>query len=514
MRRALVALLASVVLSACTLMPHYQRPQSPVPDTWPSDAHATASGMAPSGTTAGPEPAAHAPGDGGSLTGVPADQIGWREFFTDPRLQRLIEIALENNRNLRIAVLNVAASQAQFRVQRGVLFPSISATGSEIVQKFPSNGAFSLGGLGGSGSNLAIPTGGQSSTFRYFNAGIGFTNYELDLFGRERSLTAEAFEQYLAQNESRRSTQISLVGEVATDYFSVLSDQALVKLTQDTLRTDTESYELTKAMYDHDTTTLLALRQSESVVDAARASLAQYQRQLAEDVHALTLVVGQELPADLPQGKDIEQTNLLASLPAGLPSALLARRPDILSAEHGLRAANANIGAARAAFFPSIQLTASGGSATNRLSSLFSKGTGTWSFNPTITLPIFTGGQNRANLDLSHIEKNIAIARYELTIQTAFREVSDALSARGTYVEQLGSQEALVAADTDAYRLAQMRFRQGVDSYLSTLDAQRSLYSAQQTLVALRAADLTNQVTLYKALGGGWAQHTVARLEP
>ncbi|HEY2590133.1 MAG TPA: efflux transporter outer membrane subunit, partial [Steroidobacteraceae bacterium] len=487
MTRALVASLASVVLSACTLMPHYQRPRSPVPDRWPSDAHATASGMAPSANTAGREPAAHAPVVGSSPTGIPADQIGWHEFFTDPRLRRLIEIALENNRNLRIAVLNVAASQAQFRVQRGVLFPSISATGSELVQKFPSNGAFSLGGLGGgTGSNLAIPTGARSSTFRYFNAGIGFTNYELDLFGRERSLTTEAFEQYLAQNESRRSTQISLVGEVATDYFAVLSDLALVKLTQDTLRTDTESYELTKAMYDHDTTTLLALRQSESVVDAARTSLAQYQRQLAEDVHALTLVVGQELPADLPQGKDIEQTNLLASLPAGLPSALLARRPDILSAEHALRAANANIGAARAAFFPSIQLTASGGSATNRLSSLFGKGTGTWSFNPTITLPIFTGGQNRANLDLSHIERNIAIARYELTIQTAFREVSDALSARGTYVEQLGSQEALVAADADAYRLAQMRFRQGVDSYLSTLDAQRSLYSAQQTLVALR----------------------------
>jgi multidrug efflux system outer membrane protein len=482
------ASIAVAALSACTLMPDYQRPQSPVPDRWPAEAgDATAAASA----------------------GVSADRIGWRDFFTDPRLQRLIEIALENNRNLRIAVLNVAASEAQFRVERGNLFPAISATGSELIERLPPGAVPS--GVGGSfGGSAAIPTGAGGYTYRYLSAGIGFTNYELDLFGRERSLTTQAFEQYLAQTESRRSMQISLVAEVATDYFATLADEALVQLTHETLRSEIESYELIMAMYDRDTTTLLSLRQAQSAVEGARASLAQYERQLAQDIHALRLVLGREIPADLPPAKDMNTEGLLARVPEDLPSNLLIRRPDILSAEHALRAANANIGAARAAFFPSIQLTASGGTASNRLKYLFGSGTGTWSFAPTITLPIFTGGQNRANLDLAHIEKNVAIAQYELVIQTAFREVSDTLSARGTYIDQRRAQEALVAADADAYRLAEMRFRLGVDSYLATLDAQRSRDVAQQGLITVRQAELENQVTLYKAFGGGWQQRTVA----
>jgi outer membrane protein, multidrug efflux system len=486
--RLVPALLATAALSACTLMPHYHRPESPVAERWPAE----------SGDTAAAAP------------GVSADQIGWRDFFTDPRLERLIEVALENNRNLRIAVLNVAASEAQFRVERGNLFPAISASGSGLTERVPANGALPLGGNIGSSTSPQVPSGAEATTFRYYTAGIGFTNYELDLFGRERSLTAAAFEQYLAQSESRRSTQISLVAEVATDYFSVLADEALVKLTHETLQSETESYELTLTMYEHDTTTLLSLRQAESAVEAARASLAQYERQLAQDTHALTLVLGQEIPADLPAAKDLDTEGLLAPVPAGLPSDLLTRRPDILSAEHTLRSANANIGAARAAFFPSLELTASGGTASNRLQGLFRPGSATWTFAPTITLPIFTGGQNVANLDLAHVEKKIGVAQYELAIQTAFREVSDALSARGTYIDQRRAQQALVAADADAYRLAQMRFRSGVDNYLATLDAQRSLYAAQQGLVAVRQAELANQVTLYKALGGGWQQHTVA----
>jgi outer membrane protein, multidrug efflux system len=490
MMTRIVASLTLLALSACTLMPHYQRPDSPVPDQWPADAG---------------DPAAAA------SASISADQIGWRDFFTDPRLQRLIEIALENNRSLRIAVLNVAASEAQFRVERGNLFPAISATGSGLAERLPANGALPLGGVGGSGgSSTKVPSGSAATTFHYYTAGIGFTNYELDLFGRERSLTTQAFEQYLSQSDSRRSTQISLVAEVAIDYFAILADEALVKLTHETLQSEIESYELTMAMYQRDTTTLLSLRQAESAVEAARASLAQYERQLAQDTHALSLVLGQTIPADLPPAKDMNAEGLLAQVPEGLPSNLLTHRPDILSAEHALRAANANIGAARAAFFPSIQLTASGGTASNRLKDLFSAGSGTWSFAPTINLPIFTGGQNRANLDLAHIEKNVGVAKYELSIQTAFREVSDALSARGTYIDQRGAQQALVAADADAYRLAQMRFRSGVDNYLATLDAQRSLYAAQQGLVAVRQAELANQVTLYKALGGGWQQHTVA----
>jgi multidrug efflux system outer membrane protein len=489
MRRRILASLAIVALSACSFIPHYQRPQSPVPDRWPADTSAA------SGTSA---------------AGLSADQIGWKDVCTDPRLQRLVEIALENNRNLRVAVLNVAATEAQFRIERGNLFPAISATGSGLAERLPENGGLPLGATAGSGGSALQPTGGTASTFHYYSAGIGFTNYELDLFGRQRSLTTEAFEQYLAQSEAQRSTQISLVAEVATVYFAVLADQALLKLTMQTLQSETESYELTRAMYDRDTATLLSLRQAESVVDAARASLAQYQRQLEQDTHALTLVLGQEIPADLPPATDINAEGLLAAVPAGLPSDLLTHRPDILSAEHNLRAANANIGAARAAFFPSIQLTASGGTASNRLNGLFRSGTGTWTFAPSITLPIFSGGQNVANLDLAHIEKNVAVAQYELAIETAFREVSDALSSRETYVDQRQAQAALVAADADAYRLAEMRFRSGVDSYLSTLDAQRSLYAAAQGLVSVRQAELANQVTLYKALGGGWQQRTVS----
>jgi multidrug efflux system outer membrane protein len=502
MKRILTAWLAAAALSACTLMPHYQRPQSPVSDRWPADAGApmTAASAAGPGVT-----------PGAAQPGVSADQIGWRDFFTDPRLARLIEIALDNNRNLRIAVLNVSASEAQFRIQRGNLFPAISATGSGVLEKLPANGALPLGGVGGSGGSSLVPSGTGATTFRYYSAGIGFTNYELDLFGRQRSLTTAAFEQYLAQSETRRSTQISLVAEVASDYLAVLADEALVNLTAETLQSQLESYQLTRAMYDRETTTLLSLRQVESSVESARASLAQYQRQRAQDTHALTLVLGREVPTDLlPASGDIYAEGWLAEVPAGLPSDLLTHRPDLLSAEHALRSANANIGAARAAFLPSIQLTGSGGTASGRLGDLFGRGTSTWSFAPTITLPIFAGGQNVANLDLARIEKNVAVAQYELAIQTAFREVSDGLSARGTYLQQRSAQEALVAADADAYRLAEMRFRSGVDSYLATLDAQRSLYAAQQGLVAVRQAELANRVTLYKALGGGWQAHTAS----
>ncbi|HTA14826.1 MAG TPA: efflux transporter outer membrane subunit, partial [Solirubrobacteraceae bacterium] len=350
MKRITLSLIVPAILGACTLMPHYTRPDSPVPNRWPSD---TATGTAETGAAVD-HGGARAPAARGA-------EIGWNDFFEDPRLKRLIRIALDNNRNLRVAVLNVEASEAQFRVQRGNLFPAISANGAELAERFPANGALPLGSLGGSQSNLAVPTGGSASTFHYFSAGIGFTNYELDLFGRQRSLTSEAYEQYLAQAESRRSTQISLVSEVATDYFAVLADEALVELTEQTLKSETESYDLTRAMYESDTTTLLSLRQAESAVDAARASLSQYQRQLAQDRHALTLVLGQEIPTDLSTSVSLEEEHLLADLGPSLPSDLLARRPDILSAEHTLRAANADIGAARAAFFPSIQLTASGG---------------------------------------------------------------------------------------------------------------------------------------------------------
>lgn len=481
---------SAAILAGCTLIPAYHRPPLPVPNRWPAEA--------PAGTAA-PAPRAGA-------AGLPAAEIGWQEFFTDPRLKRLIAIALKNNRNLRIAVLNVEASQAQFRLQRAPLFPSISASGAGLIERLPRNGGFAPGAGGGLGNGLAAEAPG--ATLHEYSAGLGFSSYELDLFGRERSLTQAAFERYLAQRYTRRSVEIGLVSEVASDYFTVLADQALVKLSGATLRSDEESDEITQAMYDHDRTTLLALRQSESAVDGARVSLAEYRGQLANATHALALVLGAPVPGDLPRSETIEREGLLEQVPAGLPSQLISRRPDILSAEHALEANNAGIGAARAAFFPSIELTGSGGSASSSLSTLFAKGTGTWSFAPTINLPLFTGGENRANLDLAHIDKNIAVAKYQLAIQTAFREVSDSLSARATYHDQLESQRALVSADADAYRLADLRFRAGLDSYLPTLTAQLSLYSARQQLITLRQADLTNEVTLYEALGGGWKRRT------
>lgn len=478
MKALALSFVASLAVGGCTLEPGYQRPDLPTATSWPSDAH-TATEVAP--TVAAPA--------------VPADQIGWRDFFDDVRLKRLIEIALENNRNLRVAVLNVAASQAQFHVQRGALFPTISATGSATAEKI-------------SLAEFGLP--GGAVTAHEYSASIGFTSYELDVFGRQRSLTHQAFEEYLAEAETRRSVQISLVSEVAADYFAVLADEALLKITADTLKSQSATYDLTKAMYDHDTTTLLSLRQAESTVDSARASLAQYQRQLALDQHALVLVLGEPLPEDLPPEPTLDNERLLEEVPAGLPSDLLTRRPDILSAEHTLLGANANIGAARAAFFPSITLTASDGSASSKLQNLFSKGTGTWTFAPTINLPIFTGGQNLANLKLSHVQKDISIAQYELAIQTAYHEVSDALASRSTYRQQLLAQDSLVAADAEAYRLAELRYRSGVDSFLNTLDSERSLYSAQQQQVQLKVAALANMVTLYKALGGGWKQRTVS----
>jgi multidrug efflux system outer membrane protein len=516
-RRAMarVSIVATTVLTGCTLAPHYERPALPVSAAWPADTQATAGApaapatAAPSATAAAPSSPA-APTVRSAPPDVAADRIGWHEFFADARLQRLIQIALDNNRNLRVAVLNVAASEAQYRVQRASLFPTIAATGAGVVEKLPSNGAVNVSGGATSGSSSVQAVGAPGSIFRYYTAGIGFTNYELDLFGHQQSLTHQAFEQYLSSAETRRSAQITLVGEVAMDYFAVLADQALLKITQQTLDSESQSYDLTKAMFDRDSTTLLSLRQAETAVDAARANLALYQRQLAQDSHALTLVLGQDVPADLPPGNDIDAQSLLADLPAGLPSDLLARRPDISAAEHTLRAANANIGAARAAFFPSISLTASGGAASTQLSKLFGTGVATWTFAPSISLPLFTGGQNLANLDLAHLQKRIEVAQYELTIQTAFREVSDGLVARGTYREQRAAQEALVAANADAYRLAQLRFRAGVDSFLATLDAERSLYSAQQGLVTLKQAELDNLVTLYKALGGGFYAETQA----
>jgi multidrug efflux system outer membrane protein len=501
-RVAWAGVCATLVLAGCSLIPDYHRPSLPVATSYPT-------GVAYKG--AGPS--------SGHVERL-ADAIGWHNFFADPRLQSLIAIALRNNRDLRVATLNVAAAQAQYRVQRSDLFPQISASTTGELGSLPADSLFPIGANGvaspgtASGGTVpnsaAIPTGNAHIPYHYYSIGVGFTSFELDVFGRLRSLTAQAFEQYLGYADTARSAQISLVAEVASGYLAVRADQALLKLTQDTLASETSTYGLTNAMYKQGTTTLLSLRQAETAVDTARTNLSQYIRQAAQDENALVLLLGEPMPADLPAGKSLYEQGLLSDLPAGLPSDLLFRRPDIVAAEHNLIAANANIGAARAAFFPSISLTGSGGIAGSQLNKLFTGIGTTWSFAPQITIPIFTAGQNQGNLDLAKAQKNIQVAQYEKTIQTAFQEVADGLAARTTYADQVQAQQTLVDATADSLRLSTMLFKAGANNYLPVLTAQQTLYSAQQTLLTLKQAQLANLVTLYKALGGGWNEFTVA----
>lgn len=469
------AALMLAAVTACTLAPHYDRPSAPVPATWTGGSPASVN------TTAAPD-------------------IGWRQFFPDPGMQRLIELALANNRDLRVAALNVQATQAQYRVQRATLFPSVALTGLEQVEKYPA------GVSPTQGASAGISTGGQ--TIRFYEAGVGFTSYEIDFFGKIRSLNRVAFEEYLSTEETRRSTQLSLIAQVVSAYLAVLADETILKVTRETLQSQTTSYDLTKRSLDAGTTTALAFRQAASTVDTAKANLAAYTRQAAQDRNALALLIGGPLPEDISFEADLGTVNLSADLPAGIPSQVLANRPDVLAAEHTLIAANADIGAARAAFFPSITLTGSYGSASTQLSGLFKAGSSAWTFSPQISLPIFAGGANKANLDLSKIEKDIDVAEYEKALQTAFREVDDALAARRTLDDQLAAQRAVLEDTSQSYQLADLRFKNGVDSFLPVLDAQRALYAAQQSVISLELVRLQNMATLYKALGGGMQEAT------
>jgi outer membrane protein, multidrug efflux system len=492
-------------LAGCTLEPHYQRPPPPVTPQWPAMPQSSAT------------PAADSAGSPAQAAGAPtapdaaqrsAAQIGWREFFTDPKLQTLIEQALRYNYDAQIATLNIAAARAQYQIQRAQLFPKISATGSETVEKFPAAVAPLASGAGGGTGVGGIGAASGSGVFRFFDVGVGFTSYELDLFGRIRSLNHAKLQQYLGFVETRRSTQISVIAEVANAYLTWLADQKLLRITEETLNSQQQSLNLIRMSFEGGVATALDLHQAETTVATAQANLAQYLRQVAQDQNALVVLLGAPLPNEFVADVELDEESLLTDLPAGVPSEVLVQRPDILAAEHNLIAANANIGAARAAFFPSILLTGSYGTASTQLSGLFKQGSTAWTFSPQISLPIFAGGANVASLDLAKVQKNILVVQYEQAIQSGFREVADALAGRATLDSQVAADTALVTASRESFRLSNMRFTGGVDNYLGVLDAQRTLYTAQQSLVTVKLARLQNLVTLYKALGGGWYERS------
>lgn len=475
MSKSLLSLaIAAFVLGGCSLIPEYQQPEPPVAGQYPQ----------------GP---AYTPAEAASQA---AAEQGWKQFFHDPALQQLIQVALENNRDLRVAALNIDAYAAQYRISRADLFPAVSANGSGSRQRLPADASQT----------------GESSISSSYSATLGVSAYELDLFGRVRSLNEQALQTYFASEEARRSTQISLVANVANAYLTWQADKELLKVTQDTLATFEESYRLTARSNEVGVASALDLSQSRTSVENAKVQLAKYTRQVAQDENGLTLLLGTAVPSNLTAAKPLSD-DLLSEVPAGLPSDLLQRRPDILAAEHNLKAANANIGAARAAFFPSISLTANAGTLSPDLSGLFKGGSGTWLFQPQINLPIFNAGALSASLDYSKIQKDITVAQYEKSIQTAFQEVSDGLAARQTFNQQLQAQRDLVEANQTYYRLAERRYRIGVDSNLTFLDAQRQLFSSQQSLITDRLSQLVSEVNLYKALGGGWNAQT-AQNEP
>ena len=470
-RPFLPLLLAGTVLSACNLAPKYVRPSGAVPAALPQG------GVYPSAATDAPDVTA----------------IGWRDFFTDDRLRQVIQLGLDNNRDLRLAAANVLQARGQYRVQRADILPSISANGSATY----TNSAGAAASTGGAA------TGGSSTDIQYFSANVGVSAFELDLFGRLRNLSKAALEQYFATEEAQRTTRISLIAEIATAWLTLASDQEQLRLSQDTLKTFQQTLDLTRAQFRIGVASELEARQAETNYQAARNDIATLRTRIAQDQNALNLLAGTTVGADLlPNGLgDAPVTR--DALPANLSSDVLLRRPDVLQAEHQLIAQNANIGAARAAFFPRISLTATLGTISGALGGLFGAGTGTYNVAPSVALPLFDAGRNKGNLDYAKASQQAAVATYEKTIQTAFREVADALAQRGTIDEQVSAQTARANAAQVAAKLSDARYRAGVDSFLVALDAQRTAYAAEQQLVTTRTSRASNLIELYRALGGG-----------
>jgi outer membrane protein, multidrug efflux system len=463
MRCKLSSVLAAALLpflTGCTMIPKYVRPAAPVPPR-----------------LAGAEATAEEP--------LPPD-LPWQQFFTDERERAVIEQALANSRDLRIALLNVERARALYGIQRAELLPTVGVLANASAQRVPGK----------------LTDDEKAYTSKQYTAALGITGFELDLFGRVRSLERSALEQYLATEQAGRAAKMALVAAVAQGYLTVAADADGLRLSKATLEAQQATLVLMQKSRDLGVTSDLELSQIQSQVEAARADVARYTALSAIDRNTLAVLVGAPVkPELLPDG--LSAVGMPHPVRSGLASDVLLRRPDILAAEHQLRSANANIGAARAAFFPRITLTAGVGSLSPELSELLGAGTGTWSFAPQIVAPLFTGGANRARLKASKVDRQIAVAAYERVIQRAFAEVQDALTLQATLVEQQDAEEALVKALDATYRLSEARFKAGLDSYLGVLVAQRALFTAQQALVAVRLAEQANRVTLYKVLGGG-----------
>ena len=468
MRKTLSSVvLMAVFLAGCTLIPKYKRPQAPTPAAWPTGA---------------------AYQEAETSSGVPgAPELKWQEFFTDEKLQKIIKTALNNNRDLRLAALNVQRARALYGIQRAELLPPVDAVGTGSKQRIPAD----------------LSSSGKVKIAEQYSVNLGISSWEIDFFGRIRSLKEQALEEYLSTEQARRSAQILLVSAVANAYLTLAADRESLQLAQSTLKTQEAVYHLVRRRYELGLVSQLDPSRVQTQVDTARGDIARFTRLAAQDENALNLLVGSSSPVPketLPA--DLEGVSPPKDISPGISSEVLLNRPDILAAEHQLKAANANLGAARAAFFPRISLTGALGTASSELSGLFNSGSGTWGLMPQIVAPIFDARLWPA-YEATKVENKIALVQYEKTIQTAFREVADALAVRATVDRQLSAQQSLVDAEAETYRLSEIRYIKGIDSYLSVLDAQRSLYAAEQGLIAIRLARLANQVRLYAVLGGG-----------
>lgn len=460
----LMPLVATLFLAGCiNLAPSYERPEAPISKTWPQgEAYQQSEARR-------------------------AELPEWQSFIKDDRLKQLIQLGLDNSRDLKIAVFNIEKARAQYGVQRSALFPSIGAVANMTRQHTAGT----------------LSSTGQSSTGSQYSAQLAMSSYELDFFGRVRNLNQQALQAYLQTEDARRTTQSTLVSDIANAWLTLGADQALLQMQQTTLKSQEESFKLIEASYKLGAASRLDYEQARSTVAAARASIANYIRAVAQDKNALTLLVGTEVPEDLlPTTIELNAT-LEVSLPEGLPSEVLMNRPDIASAERGMISANANIGAARAAFFPSVSLVASGGAGSTSINDLFKNGSMVWSFSPNINLPIFTGGLNYSNLQAANANQKIAVATYEKTIQSAFKEVADALAVQGTAGTALMAQKDYMESSKKAYELTQEQYKYGAVAYADVMNALRTYVSAQQAYISAELTSASSLVMLYRALGGG-----------